>query len=284
MAQLPLDIFNNSGLTVQVPRTVGKTVTINGQTKSLGGAEMQKYQKTVGEMTSAAFTSLKDTPEFMALSDEEKANKMSKVMTDINAAVKITMFGDKGFGTDAYNIKDQTPGVRKILAGETPGYSTEQIEKDNKTKAKTNIYSKYDSEVQDFYKLTKAEQDAMFAQDRAKATTLYDASKKMDQELLDAGVIKKPKYSTNKAKTTTAKTTTAKKTTAAKTSTAKKSTAKKGTAKKGTVPKIKAISFKIQTPKGVRVKSLGSIKTSGIKKNKLPVSKIPSNFKSKKLG
>jgi hypothetical protein len=276
VAQLPLDIFNNSGLTTQVPRTVTKTITINGETKVLTGREMQDYQKAVGKMTSKSFEALLRTPEFMKLSDAEKAKKMSAIMSDINSAVKITMFGDKGYGTDSYNFNKLDTGVKNILKGKTPTYSQEQIDKDTKAKAKTDIYSKYSTEVQDFYKLTKAEQSAMFAEDREKATALYDASKLMDGELVNAGVIKEPKYKTKKAKTAKAK--------SSRSSTRRKVAKKKAPkASVASIPKIKIASSTVIRPKSVTVKKPTAPRFASSGTRKLSVSKIPSNYLTKKI-
>jgi hypothetical protein len=59
---------------------------------------------------------------------------------------------------------------------------------------KEAITSKYSNEVQDFYGMNKTQQNAYFAQDRPKATQLYDQAKQLDQELAGKGFVVKPKY------------------------------------------------------------------------------------------
>jgi hypothetical protein len=54
--------------------------------------------------------------------------------------------------------------------------------------AKEAVTSKYPQEVQDFYALSKAQQNAYFAQDRPAATKLYDQAKKLDAELTSSGL------------------------------------------------------------------------------------------------
>jgi hypothetical protein len=186
------------------------------------------------------------------------------------------MFGDKGYGTDSYNFNKLDTGVKNILKGKTPTYSQEQIDKYTKAKAKTDIYSKYSTEVQDFYKLTKAEQSAMFAEDREKATALYDASKLMDGELVNAGVIKEPKYKTKKAKTAKAK--------SSRSSTRRKVAKKKAPkASVASIPKIKIASSTVIRPKSVTVKKPTAPRFASSGTRKLSVSKIPSNYLTKKI-
>lgn len=144
-AQLPIDIYDKTGETKQVPRTVPNKVKINDTTKELTGSEMSKYQKYVGEKTSTAYKGLINNPEFQKLSDVEKANKLSTILSNINAAAKIELFGDKGFGTDEYDPSKLDKGVREILGGKVPTY-TPPVAKSSKSKStstrKTKVASK----------------------------------------------------------------------------------------------------------------------------------------------
>lgn len=88
-----LNIFEKSGETQQAPRTVPKSVTVSSGKIELSPEQISRYQEYIGTKTNNAFNKLVSVPEFQALSDEEKAKYMAGVLTDINTAAKIELFG-----------------------------------------------------------------------------------------------------------------------------------------------------------------------------------------------
>ena len=108
------DIQDRSGETQQAPRAADKKIKINGQDKKLSAEEYNRYQTYIGQKTNETFTNLANDTRFNALSDVDKAKYMSGKLTDINAAAKDELFGNK-----------PTSGGDTIKAGEL-GYETKQ--------------------------------------------------------------------------------------------------------------------------------------------------------------
>jgi hypothetical protein len=112
-AGLVLDIFNRSGETQQAPRMVDKKLKINGETLELEAEQVTEYQTFVGEKTKEAFARLAEDKGFGLLSDEEKAKRMGNILSDINTAAKVELFGQ-----DAKKI---SKGAKEILLGTNAG-------------------------------------------------------------------------------------------------------------------------------------------------------------------
>lgn len=108
------DIQDRSGETQQAPRVADKKIKINGQDKKLSAEEYNRYQTYIGQKTNETFTNLANDTTFSALSDVDKAKYMSGKLTDINAAAKDELFGNKS-----------TSGGDKIKSGEL-GYEPKQ--------------------------------------------------------------------------------------------------------------------------------------------------------------
>lgn len=108
-AGLVLDIFNRSGETQQAPRMVDKKLKINGETLELSAEQVTEYQTFVGSKTKEAFSRLAEDKGFQLLSDEEKAKRMGNILSDINTAAKVELFGQ-----DAKKI---SKGAKEILLG-----------------------------------------------------------------------------------------------------------------------------------------------------------------------
>jgi hypothetical protein len=110
--KLVKDIQDRSGEAQQAPRAADKKIKINGQDKKLSAEEYNRYQTYIGQKTNETFTNLANDTRFNALSDVDKAKYMSGKLTDINAAAKDELFGNK-----------PTSGGDTIKAGEL-GYET----------------------------------------------------------------------------------------------------------------------------------------------------------------
>jgi len=112
-AGLVLDIFNRSGETQQAPRMVDKKLKINGETLELEAGQVTDYQTFVGEKTKEAFSRLAEDKGFGLLSDEEKAKRMGNILSDINTAAKVELFGQ--------DPKKISKGAKEILLGTSAG-------------------------------------------------------------------------------------------------------------------------------------------------------------------
>jgi hypothetical protein len=114
-AKLPLDIFNRSGETQQAPRSIDTTQKVNGKDIKITSKQNEDLQRYIGEKTNTVYDQLSKDPKFMALSDVDKAKKMSGVITDITKAGKIVILGDEGYGTDDYKYSKLDKGVKEVL-------------------------------------------------------------------------------------------------------------------------------------------------------------------------
>lgn len=129
--ELVKGIQDRSGETTQAPRTAPYKVKINGEQRELQPAEYTQYQTYVGKKTNETYTRMAQDPQFSTLSDEEKAKKMSNVMSDINSAALIELFGNQP--------KTVSKDVKSIVATGTAQYTSEDPEV---TKAKKVAISK----------------------------------------------------------------------------------------------------------------------------------------------
>lgn len=94
-AKEALRIMETTGETKQIPRVVSRNITINGESKSLKPEEINKMQKYVGAKTVNVFSQLLDDRNYQSLSDEEKAQKISSILSDIMTSAKMDLFGHK---------------------------------------------------------------------------------------------------------------------------------------------------------------------------------------------
>ena len=75
----------------------------------LSAEQQGVYQEYVGTKTQQLFNNLVQDKSFQDMTDEEKAKKMAQLLTDINTAAKIELFGN--------NPKTVSKQARAILAG-----------------------------------------------------------------------------------------------------------------------------------------------------------------------
>jgi hypothetical protein len=120
-AKLPLDIMNNTGETKQNPLTPKPTQTINGVATKLTPKQNSDFAKYVGSKTGDAFTALSKDPEFLKLPQVDQAKKMSGILSDINAAGKVSVLGD--------NPKNPSVATKAIIQGNTPSWTDASIAK-----------------------------------------------------------------------------------------------------------------------------------------------------------
>lgn len=94
-AQMVLDIYQSTGDVKQVPNIVSKTQTINGESRKLTAKEITNMQRYVGTITREIFSTLAQSEQFTALSDDEKAKLLSTILSDIGSAGKVIFLGNK---------------------------------------------------------------------------------------------------------------------------------------------------------------------------------------------
>lgn len=119
--QLVFDIFRRTGETQQAPRVAPEKITINGQQYAVTPEEYTRYQKYIGSRTQTAFSGLANDPRFLALNDTDKALYMNRILTDINSAAKVEIFGNQP--------KTLTSGAKEVLGGKDLGYETPEEKK-----------------------------------------------------------------------------------------------------------------------------------------------------------
>ena len=90
-----LNIYQRSGETQQAPRVAPKTVKINGVDIKVTPEKYTEYQKYIGTRTQSMFDQLIVDPVFNKASDEEKAQLMANMLSNINSAAKIEVFGNQ---------------------------------------------------------------------------------------------------------------------------------------------------------------------------------------------
>jgi hypothetical protein len=104
-----LDIFDRSGETQQAPRIVDKKIDINGEKIALTPTQLGEYQTYVGQRADIAIQSVMNDPVYQQASDEDKAKFIGSILTDINSAAKIELFGNEPKTVDK--------NVKSILGG-----------------------------------------------------------------------------------------------------------------------------------------------------------------------
>lgn len=94
-AQMVLDIYKNTGLTSQAPKTVGDTEVVNGMKQQLTAKQREELQRFIGRKTKTEFNRLAENRYFMSLPDEEKAKKLGTLITNIGLLAKEQILGDR---------------------------------------------------------------------------------------------------------------------------------------------------------------------------------------------
>ncbi len=108
------EIFRESGEKQQAPRVVSRSIQISkdgkAQTVKLNGKQKAEMQAYVGYATNYYFSKLVEREEFQKLAPDEKAKKMSNIMSDIFQAAKIDLLGHA-----PSRVSNDTTTVRKLL-------------------------------------------------------------------------------------------------------------------------------------------------------------------------
>lgn len=105
-AKLVLDVNKGSGETSQFPRVAPYSTQVNGQKVELSGEQLRKFQEYTGLKTKTAYQQMVNDPKFQSLSDTDKAKRMSDVLTNVAAAAKIDVLGDKVDKNTSKDVKN----------------------------------------------------------------------------------------------------------------------------------------------------------------------------------
>jgi hypothetical protein len=114
-----LDIYSRGGETKQAPRVAPQSVVINGLSVKPDPQQYTAYQKYIGTKTDLLFNNLLSDPRFDSLDDSEKAKLMSGLLSDVNDAAKMEIFGN--------NPKSVSGTVKYIIGlggGNSPNLTT----------------------------------------------------------------------------------------------------------------------------------------------------------------
>lgn len=92
-AKMVIDLYNSTGETSQVPRSISNRQKVNGQDRILTTNEVAKMQKLVGTFSVDRLSLLAKNPAYNALNDEKKAQVLGNIMSDIVTAAKVVLLG-----------------------------------------------------------------------------------------------------------------------------------------------------------------------------------------------
>jgi hypothetical protein len=96
-------IWETTGNTGQIPGTVDKKVTINGQPKVLTASERADYQQFVGRITRDVFKQIMRSEGYQAADDNVRAKVLAQIVSAANTVAKVRLFGDKPRRVDKYD-------------------------------------------------------------------------------------------------------------------------------------------------------------------------------------
>jgi hypothetical protein len=123
-AEEVLRIYARSGETQQAPRVAQKSVKINGAQVQLTPEQYTQYQKYIGTKTQEVFGKLISDPMFQNAADEQKAQLMANVLTDINSAARIELFGNQPKTVSSSVRQMLTPGTLGVVGTTKAGNLT----------------------------------------------------------------------------------------------------------------------------------------------------------------
>lgn len=83
-----------------IPRVAAKTIKKNGETIELTGKEIARYQEIIGKKSKVLLKYLIVSPEYRALSEEEKSGAIQAQLTKINASAKAEILAGRATQSD----------------------------------------------------------------------------------------------------------------------------------------------------------------------------------------
>lgn len=87
--KLVMDVYRSTGETQQIPNPIARKQEAFGQSFELTGSEIQDIQGRVGSAAKNIFGTLADNQDFQAMSDVDKATKLSGILTKLGQRAKI---------------------------------------------------------------------------------------------------------------------------------------------------------------------------------------------------
>lgn len=110
-------IWQGSGETAQVPEARGKTITVNGEQRSLTAAERADYQQFVGRLTREGFRVLMSSPAYASAPYEKRAQVLAQWISSADLAARIKLFGHRPTSGDSADVAAILLG-RRITAAD----------------------------------------------------------------------------------------------------------------------------------------------------------------------
>lgn len=87
-----LGIYDQTGETTQAPRVVDRSQEAYGSSFKLTNEQVSKMQQAVGTATKNIYNKLASNARFMALPDDEKADMLADVLSDIHTSVRVAPY------------------------------------------------------------------------------------------------------------------------------------------------------------------------------------------------
>lgn len=125
--QLPLDIYNQSGETKQVPTVVAKNQKINGEDIKLTPEQNRDLQRYVGTKTTDYLNTVAQDNKFLSLSTADQAKRISETISDIQSAGRIEVLGNNPDKINKSVKSILNSGAANVNASATGGISDTKL-------------------------------------------------------------------------------------------------------------------------------------------------------------
>lgn len=115
-AKMVLDLYRTTGERGQVPRIAPEFIKDeNGNRVDMTPEQYTSFQKFIGTKTQEAFSQLAQSKEFQSMSDVDKVNKLTSLLTSISADAKKEILGiGKGSGTSDEAFMKYTQELKSL--------------------------------------------------------------------------------------------------------------------------------------------------------------------------
>lgn len=218
-------------------KTIGSGATLT----KLTPAQQTQRQQMIGQEVQPLWNSIISSPGYSALDDAHKAAALQSALTDVQSATDRVLANQIN---PAINATQATGNVARILSGNAPTASDYLVKQSNAALGKSTdpaqqyqvdlakfknnvsagkltpvqqytqqqslnkeaVTSKFSSDVQQFYGLSKAQQAAYVANNPEDGTKLYTQAKQLDSQLVAKGLATtKYKYGLSSASSSSSK-------------------------------------------------------------------------------
>ena len=115
-AQLVIEIYNASGETKQLPKIVPRSLTFQGKSVQLSGAQISQFQKQIGQATDAIFTKLATDMKFKEAPNALKADMLNYALSKLYEAERFMILtqDQRKFLIESMSPEDQKSFVKSL--------------------------------------------------------------------------------------------------------------------------------------------------------------------------